>query len=69
MYKNMRALMAAKGITVDAMARLLGVTAGTVQNKLSGKSEFTFGEAELIMETLFPEYNYKYVFRREHDAA
>ena len=61
--------MSQKGITVEAMAKLLGVTANTVQNKLGGKSEFTFGEAEMIMETMFPEYNYKYVFRRTQDAA
>lgn len=69
MFNNMRKLMSAKNITVDAMAKLLGVSANTVQNKLNGKTEFTFGEAELIMEVVFPEYNYKYVFRRETDVA
>ena len=69
MYKNLRALMASKGITVDALAKLLGVHSNTVQNKLNGESEFTFGQAELIMETMFPEYNSRYVFHREVDAA
>jgi hypothetical protein len=32
---------------------------------LDGKSEFTIGEAQLIIETMFPEYTYKYVFHRK----
>lgn len=69
MYKNLKALMAQKEITVEAMAKLLGVTTQTIRNKLNGDTEFTFGEVEMIMEVMFPEYNYKYVFRREPDAA
>lgn len=69
MYKNLKNLMAQKDISVEAMAKLLNVTTQTVRNKLNGETEFTFGEVELIMECMFPEYNYKFVFRRETDAA
>ena len=65
MYDNLKALMSLKGISIDAMANLLGVHRNTVQNKLDGKSEFTIGEAQLIIETMFPEYTYKYVFHRK----
>ena len=68
MYDNLKALMGLKGITIDAMANLLGVHRNTVQNKLDGKSEFTIGEAQLIIETMFPEYTYKYVFHRKMAA-
>lgn len=65
MYKNLKALMATKGITVDALAALLGVHRNTAANKLDGESEFTYGQAELIQEVMFPEYNARYLFKRE----
>ena len=64
MYDNLKALMAIKGITIEAIARLLNVHRNTVSGKLDGESEFTFGQAELIQETMFPEYNSKYLFHR-----
>ncbi|MBR6707869.1 MAG: helix-turn-helix transcriptional regulator [Clostridia bacterium] len=68
MYENLLALMAQKGISIDAMAKLLNVHRNTVSLKLNGESEFTFGQAELIMDTMFPEYNFKFVFRRKEPA-
>ena len=59
MYDNLKALMAIKGITIEAIARLLNVHRNTVSGKLDGESEFTFGQAERIQETMFPEYNSK----------
>lgn len=67
MYKNLKQLMAAKGISIEAVASLLGIHRNTVANKLDGESEFTFGQAELIQEVMFPEYNAKFLFKR--DAA
>ena len=64
MYDNLKALMAIKGITIEAIARLLNVHRNTVSGKLDGESEFTFGQAELIQEMMFPEYNSKYLFHR-----
>jgi hypothetical protein len=40
----------------------------TIANKLAGESEFTYGQAELIHETLFPEYSIRYVFHRAEAA-
>ena len=68
MYDNLIALMAAKGITIDALANLLGVHRNTAQNKLNGESEFTIGQAQLIIETMLPEFTYKYVFHRKTAA-
>ena len=68
MYENLKGLMATKGITIEVLARLLGVHRDTVTNKLNGESEFTYGQAELIQETLFPEYNIRYIFRRSTAA-
>ena len=65
MYDNLRALMGSKGISIDALANLLGVHRNTVASKLNGESEFTFGQAELILDTMFPEYTFRYVFHRK----
>ena len=64
MYANLKAAMALKGITIEAIAKLLGVHRNTVLSKLNGESEFTYGQAELIQETMFPEYSARYLFRR-----
>lgn len=65
MYKNLKSVMAVKQISIDAIAALLGIHRNTVSNKLDGESEFTYGQAELIQENLFPEYNARYLFKRE----
>lgn len=68
MYDNLKMLMALKNITNQVVARLLGVHPDTIANKLAGESEFTYGQAELIHETLFPEYSIRYVFHRTEAA-
>lgn len=68
MYDNLKVLMSRKNITIEVIARLLGVHRDTISNKLAGESEFTYGQAVLIHETLFPEYNIRYVFHREEAA-
>lgn len=65
MYKNLKQVMAVKGISIEAIAALLGLHRNTVANKLDGESEFTFGQAELIQKSLFPEYSAGYLFKRE----
>lgn len=68
MYENLKLLMAMKNITAEAIARMLGVHRDTITNKLNGESEFTYGQAELIQETFFPEYNIRYLFHRSTAA-
>lgn len=68
MYENLKMLLAAKGITIEVLAKLLKVHRDTITNKLNGESEFTYGQAELIHETLFPEYSIRYVFYRKLPA-
>ena len=68
MYDNLKVLMSRKNITNEVLARLLGVNRDTIANKLGGGSEFTHGQAELIHETLFPEYSIRYVFHRAEAA-
>lgn len=64
MYDNLKTVMAAKGTTIDAMAKLLKVQQSTIQNKIDGGDEFTFDQAQTISEVMFPEYSMKYLFHR-----
>lgn len=52
MYPNLRAEMKRKGITLAWLAEQLGITIGTLSQKLTGKSPFTLNEAKKIKEIL-----------------
>lgn len=69
MYENLKQLLAAKGISIDTVAKLLNVHRNTVANKLDGDSEFTYGQAERIQEAMFPEYNARYLFHRSETKS
>lgn len=64
MYANLKTLLSLKGISIETVAKLLGIHRDTVTNKLNGESEFTYAQAELIQDALFPEYNIRYLFRK-----
>lgn len=61
---NIRNVLLVKGISNKAFADFLDVSEKTAYNKLMGETDFTYPEAERIMETLLPEYNAKYLFSR-----
>lgn len=69
MYNNLRTAMVHKGITIEAIARLLNVHRNTIQNKLDGETDFTIEQAFTITEVMFPEYKLAYLFRREDERA
>jgi len=69
MYTNLRTAMAQKGITIEAVARLLNVHRNTIQNKLEGSSDFTIEQAFIITEIMFPEYKLAYLFHRDEAKA
>lgn len=68
LYTNLRSVMAAKGVTIETMAKYLGVHRNTVAQKLNGESEFSFSQAEQLQEGLFPEYAARYLFHRDTEA-
>lgn len=61
---NIKNVLTAKGISTKAFADFLGVAEKTAYNKLMGNTDFTYPEAEKIMEVLLPEYNARYLFSR-----
>jgi plasmid maintenance system antidote protein VapI len=64
MYPNLEVEMLRKKITNKALARIIGVSDKTIQNKMHGETEFTLPEAMAIME-LFPEFNLSYLFEKK----
>lgn len=61
MFTNLRATLLAKGISMKQYAEILGVGDKTIQNKMAGKTDFTYPEFKKTC-TLLSEYNADYLF-------
>lgn len=68
MLKNLERLLYDKGISKKAYASMLGVNEKTIQNKISGKTDFTYPEASKTQSLLFPEYRIDYLFAEAQDT-
>lgn len=64
---NLQEAMRRKQITVRTMAALIGTAEKTVRNKINGFTDFTFDEAELLQRELFPEYDIRYLFKKDRN--
>lgn len=62
MLNNLEKVRKEKGVSLVDIADLLHVRYQTVSDKINGNSDFKFGEAILIQETFFPEYELKFLF-------
>lgn len=67
MLKNFETLRQQKKISLVDIADTLQVRYQTVSDKINGESDFKFGEALLIKEKYFPEYNIEYLFAKEEE--
>ena len=65
MLNNLKKVLDAKGITVRAYAKVLGVDERTIQNKIRGRNPFTYQEAVATKKELFPEYDLEYLFKAD----
>jgi len=68
MYRNLIAEIARKGLTNKIISSALEVDRNTFENKLKGKTKFSFDEAQSIRNTFFPEYQYDYLFTKFVEA-
>ena len=66
-YPNLVGQIAAHGISRAAIAATLNCTQRTLRNKLSGDSEFSWGEVNLIREKYFPGCTLEYLFDKSND--
>ena len=64
MFHNLRMALRQKGISVKQYAEVLGIGEKTVQNKLTGKTDFTYPESRKTCTLLF-EYNADYLFAEQ----
>ncbi len=60
--KNLRNCLIAKGITIKDFAKSLNISESSAQNKLQGKTEFTYSEIKIISNVILPEYKVSYLF-------
>ncbi|WP_059048921.1 helix-turn-helix domain-containing protein [Paenibacillus senegalimassiliensis] len=64
MFKNLRAEMARKKVSVGELAAVLGVRYATASEKLNGHSRFYYEEATKIRKHFFPECQLEYLFEQ-----
>lgn len=65
MLSNLKSVLDNKGITIRAFAKVLEVDERTIQNKIKGRTPFTYPEVLTAKKELFPEYDMEYLFRDE----
>lgn len=63
MFQNLKAEMARKDMTPPMVARAIGICAKSMNNRLTGVSEFKLREMDEIAK-LFPECTLDYLFKR-----
>lgn len=51
-YLKLKALLAERGLKQKYLAELLGLTPGTINQKINGTLDFTYSEVELICDEL-----------------
>ncbi len=68
MFNNLRTALRQKGISVRQYAEILGIGEKTAQNKLTGRTDFTYPEFRKTC-TLLYEYNADYLFQKSTKAV
>lgn len=62
MYRNLKAEMVRRGIEVEDLAKLLGVSSRTMYSKINGKSDWRWSEIKAITEKFFPDADISQLF-------
>lgn len=64
-YGNLKAEMGRRDITIEEIARIIGVHRNSASNKINGPSSFSIEEAMAIKSKFFPDLDYKYLFKTD----
>lgn len=67
MLKNLEEARIKKNIALVDIADALGIRYQTVRDKIDGIYDFKFGEALIVQEKFFPEYDIKFLFERSDE--
>ena len=62
-HAKLKELILVRGIKQKAIAKALSITARSLQNKISGKSNFTWPEVCKLQETFFPDMENDYLMK------
>jgi plasmid maintenance system antidote protein VapI len=65
---SIKVAMSEKGVSVEAVSKLLNIHRNTAANKIEGRTPFTINEAFSLKENLFAEYDLNYLFGVEKGA-
>ena len=59
---SIKTAMDSKGVSVEAVSKLLNIHRNTAANKIEGRTSFTIEEAFSLKDNLFPEYDLNFLF-------
>ena len=69
LHQNLKSRLEQKGVSMKAYAEFLGISEKSVQNKIRGRTSFTYPEARRTKSILFPEYELEYLFADNHQDS
>ena len=69
MYRVLRAEMVRAGISVKGLALQIGITEGSLRNKIIGKTDFFWSVVLKIRNAVAPNMPLEELFQRETKAA
>lgn len=67
-YKNIRAEISREKLSIQEIARRLGIAPKTLSLKLARKNDFTLLEAIKMQSTCFPDRTLEYLFQEDFSA-
>lgn len=68
MFPNLDAELARKNISTKELAKMIGTSEKTANNKRAGRTEFTLSEIKIIGK-LFPDVSLDYLFEMKAETA
>lgn len=68
MYKNLISVLRAKSISNKQLATVLGISEKSVDNKISGRTDFTLPEFQKTC-ILLKEYDGSWLFEKSKEAS
>ena len=62
-YGNLKLTLYESNVSIETVAKLLGIHRNSVSNKLNGHSSFTIEEAQKLKRDLLSKYDSEYLFK------
>lgn len=69
MYPNLKAEMGRNGLKGKDLAETIGLGQKTFSKKMTGKAEFTLGQARKIKSRFFPGLSLDYLFEESNNTG